>query len=832
MCLALGLPLRNQAELTELLRRLYDPTSPDYRHFLTPQEFVARFSPTSDQYQAAMAFAAAHHLSIAATHPNRMLLDVAGHARDVSRAFNIRLLAYRHPTEDRDFFAPDKEPSVPTGTPILDVSGLSDYRPARPLIRLHPSNPIAAAQPRSGSAANGSYLGRDFRAAYLPGVTLNGAGQSVGLLEFDGFYDTDIAAYENAAGMSAIPLKTILVDGFTGIPIRGKNSGDPEVSLDIEMAAAMAPGLTQIVVYEGAPDASPNDLLNRMASDNLAHQLSCSWGWAGGPTATTDQIFEEMAAQGQSFFCAAGDSDAYSGNSLDDPSQQNAPCDSPYITIVGGTTLTTSGPGGAWVSESVWNWGGGTGSSGGTSSHYAIPSWQAPVSMAANSGSSSMRNIPDVALTADNVCVYCNNGSSDVFGGTSCAAPLWASLAALINQQGAGFGLPPIGFINPAIYNIGLGSGYQAAFHDVTTGNDTSSSSPNRYYAAPGYDLCSGWGTPIGPALIDDLAYVPDPLVVTPSQGFSASGLVGGPFSGANATLSLSNTGPSGLTWVAGATAPWLTVSPMAGAIPAESAFRALTVQLDSAAAAQLPPGDYIAAVWLTNLQTGVPQNRQFTLNVSSQLLQNGGFETADFSGWTQSGNSQYCNVTGSASYVHSGASGAEMGPAGSLGYITQTIPTLAGQPYLLSFWLENIKGGTVSEFKAVWNGSVLVDSFNAPAHSWAQSQFIVTGVDGTSTLQFGFRNDPAYFGFDDVSLVPVAPLLIQSAAPSASAVQFSWNAIPGAAYQVQYTPSLSPPQWTNLGAPQTASAPISFFSDTKPASSQGFFRVILQPSD
>ena len=210
-----------------------------------------------------------------------------------------------------------------------------------------------------------------------------------------------------------------------------------------------------------------------------------------------------MAAQGQSFFQASGDSDAYTGPIY-------FPSDNPYITQVGGTTLTTSGPGGAWQSETVWNWGYDPltgeywGSSGGISTQYPIPAWQTNVNMSANQGSRTMRNIPDVALTADNVYVR-SAGLDDNYGGTSCAAPLWAGLTALINEQAAAGGKSPPGFLNPAIYAIGLGTNYARCFHDITTGNNTWSGSPNRFFAVPGYDLCTGWGTPQGAALINAL---------------------------------------------------------------------------------------------------------------------------------------------------------------------------------------------------------------------------------------------------------------------------------------------------------------------------------------
>ena len=165
------------------------------------------------------------------------------------------------------------------------------------------------------------------------------------------------------------------------------------------MAISMAPGLSKVIVYMAGPYGNWHDILNRMATDNLAKQLSCSWYIpGGGADPVADQIFQQMAAQGQSFFNASGDDDAYTG-------PMDFPGETPYIMQVGGTTLTTTGPGGAWVSEKVWNWGNGIGSGGGISTRYAIPSYQTDISMTPNQGSTTMRNIPDVALTADNVYV-------------------------------------------------------------------------------------------------------------------------------------------------------------------------------------------------------------------------------------------------------------------------------------------------------------------------------------------------------------------------------------------------------------------------------------------
>jgi uncharacterized repeat protein (TIGR01451 family) len=505
--LAIGLPLRNQDALINLLREIYDPGSQNYHQYLTPEQFTENFGPSPQDYESVVAFAEANGLSITYMHGNRVLLDVSGTVADIEKAFQVRMQVYQHPTESRTFYAPDTEPSVGASVPILDISGLNNFKLPRPLV--HKASQMSTpAHPLFGSGSGGTYLGKDFRAAYAPGVAANGFGQAVGLLEFDGYYASDITSYETQASLPNVPLTNVLLDGFNGSP----GGANIEVALDIEVAIAMAPGLSQVIVYEAGPSGFPNDILNRMASDNLAKQISSSWTWSGSPS--SDSIFQQLAAQGQSFFQASGDSDAYTG-------AIPQPADSPYITVVGGTTLTTSGPGGAWTSETTWNWynsGTGTnGASGGISTSYTIPAWQQGISMSANQGSTTMRNIPDVALTADNVWVAYGNGSSGAVGGTSCAAPLWAGFTALINQQAAGNGRQPVGFINPAIYSLAQGPGYSSALHDVTTGNNTNKSSPSKFYAVSGFDLCTGWGTPAGSGLINALAGPTSPQVVSNS---------------------------------------------------------------------------------------------------------------------------------------------------------------------------------------------------------------------------------------------------------------------------------------------------------------------------
>ena len=344
LSLVIGLPLRNPEELGRLLAELYDPGSPQYRHFLTPEAFAQQFGPSEEDYEAVIRYATARGFQVTGRHPNRTLIDVAGSVADIEAAFHLTLRVYPLPDKARTFFAPDTEPSLDLAVPVRAISGLDNYVLPRPAGLKARSTLELGSGPGTGSGPGGSYMGYDFRAAYVPGVTLPGTGQAVGLVEFDGYYADDIASYAAQAGLPGVMLTNVLIDGFDGVP--GPN--DDEVSLDIEMAISMAPGLSNVIVYQTGVTNSPNDLLNRMATDNMAKQLSASWLYQ--TDTNTIAIFLQFAAQGQSFFNASGDADAYT-------SAVPTPAADTNITIVGGTTLTTSGPGGGWVSEVVWNWG-------------------------------------------------------------------------------------------------------------------------------------------------------------------------------------------------------------------------------------------------------------------------------------------------------------------------------------------------------------------------------------------------------------------------------------------------------------------------------------------
>lgn len=603
LSLAIGLPLRNQAALDKFLAEINDPASTNYHHYLTPDQFTEQFGPTEQDYETVVHFAQSHGLTVTGRHANRMVLDVSGVAVNIERAFHVKLGVYQHPTENRTFFAPDTEPSVDQGVPVLSISGLDNYQSPHPMnLKKMSDTGTSGVAPQTGSGPSGTYLGQDFRAAYVPGVTLTGTGQTVGLLEFDsGYYPNDISTYESLAGLPNVPVQAVLLDGYNG----AAGGGNDEVSLDIEMAISIAPGLANVLVYEGS---ATDDILNRMAVDNLAKQIGASWTY--GIDAVSEQIFKEFAAQGQSFFNASGDSDAYVGT-------VSTPCDDTNIICVGGTTLTTAGPGGAWVSETVWNWGGGSGSSGGISTVNAIPSWQQGISMVSSQGSTSLRNLPDVAMVADNIWVIYGNGKSGSFGGTSCATPLWAGFIALANQLALTNREPTVGFINPAVYAMGKGNNslsYATLFHDITTGNNESPRSPGKFSAVAGYDLCTGWGTPTGSNLLSALAF-PEPLRITPAAGAVISGPVGGPFNPVAVAYGLTNNSLNLLRWSLVNTSLWLNVSPTNGVL-LSGGIASTVMASANTIVSNLVAGSYSATLLFTNLTDGFGQTRQITLAI------------------------------------------------------------------------------------------------------------------------------------------------------------------------------------------------------------------------
>jgi hypothetical protein len=478
------------------------------------------------------------------------------------------------------------------------------------------------------------------------------------------------------------------------------------------------------------------------------------------------------------------------------------------------------------------------GGSGGISSFYSIPSWQANVSMAANGGSTANRNVPDVALAADNIYVQYGDGSSGTFGGTSCAAPLWAGLAALMNEQSLMAGRPAIGFVNPVIYTIGLGTGYHEGFHDITTGNNTSPNSPDGFYAVTGYDLCTGWGTPAGQSLINAIAGPPDSLGISPATGFAVTGTVGGSFDATSTTFLLTNSGATSLAWNLINTSAWLKVSSNGGILAVDSST-SVTASLN-VAASNLAAGNYTAGLKFTTQNSHVVQDIPFSLNIVQSLVQNGGFETGDFTGWTLAGNTTVFTPFGTTVYnavenltnypmvVHSGNFGAFLGDV-QLATLSQALATIPGEQYLLSFWLDDPTNGGLQQFQVDWNGSNIYSITDPPAFLWTNLQFIVTAANLDTLLQFGAENDLAYFGLDDVRLTYIPSIVFKAVLQTPGSFDLTWSAAAGLVYQVQYKTNLLQSNWLNLTKPLVATTNTLTVSDTG-SSPRRFYRVIAAP--
>lgn len=529
--LAISLSPQNSEDLQQFLANVYDPHHPLYHHFLTPAEFAQRYGATDADYQAVMDFAKAHHLTVTRTYPNKLLVDVQGSVDDIQKTFHVHLKRLQRP-DGSEFHAPDQEPSVDLSVPIAHVAGLENYQIPKPtLTHVNLAQLSSQAHPSSGTGPVTlgvyPYWGNDFRNAYFPTVgacnlsSLNGAGQTIALVEFDAYYPLDISNYATATGIAFnvnTQAQPITIDAADGGGTPGGSNG--EVALDIEMIMCMSPS-AQVLVFE-APNSSPNpettadDMLTKIATYSSAKQISCSWTGFGDSGVTA--IFSQYAAQGQSFFQAAGDTGAYVSG--DNPSSVPGPMNvtnvSNLITVVGGTELQTSGTHdalGNYTGDTVWNQGNAAGS-GGVANPVPIPTYQAPFISINNQGSTNYRNIPDVSWTAYDLFIYDNNGGTDLVGGTSAAAPLWAGLTALINENAGASA--PVGLINPMLYFLAKNF-YNNEFNDVVSGNNNiSGTSSTTYSAQIGYDLASGLGSPKC-ALINDIVNPPPTYTPTPT---------------------------------------------------------------------------------------------------------------------------------------------------------------------------------------------------------------------------------------------------------------------------------------------------------------------------
>jgi len=488
--LAINLTLRNKDALDSLVQQIYNPVSPLYRHYLSTAEFTEQFSPTQADYDSVVAWATSQGFTVRRTTPNRHIVDIEGTVDTVNRALHVQMESFRHPSESRAFFAPDREPTISLSVPVLQFTGLDNFTLPKPMLKRGDATSTLGPVPHAGgSGPQGEFLPSDMRAVYYGSGPLTGAGQTVGVFSFEGYNTEDVGLYYTLTGETPhdVPISNVLVNGFSG---ECGDCDDGEQVLDIVNVIGMAPGISQLLFYEG--DSGP-DVLNQMATDNIAKVLSCSWG-SSDMGHVADPIYEQFQAQGQTFANATGDDGSYDSSSWLPPSANS------YTLEVGGTDLTVSGPGGSWTGESAWS------DSGGgfyAPAGYATPDYQLlpGVITATNGGSTAWRNDPDVSAEAnfDNPTII--DGQLQLgYGGTSFAAPRWSGFIALVNEQSIANGGAPVGFVNPALYAIGTGPNVANDFHDPASGSN------GGFHAVAGYDLVTGWGSPNGANLIGDLA--------------------------------------------------------------------------------------------------------------------------------------------------------------------------------------------------------------------------------------------------------------------------------------------------------------------------------------
>ncbi|MGH7981315.1 MAG: BACON domain-containing protein, partial [Limisphaerales bacterium] len=410
--------------------------------------------------------------------------------------------------------------------------------------------------------------------------------------------------------------------------------------------------------------------------------------------------------------------------------------------------------------------------------------------------------------------------------------------------QAAAYGKPSVGFANPVIYAAAKSPGYTSDFNDITSGNNFWYLSTTSFPAVPGYDLCTGWGTPAGDNLIDLLAGVSDPLGVAPGRGFVAFGPAEGAFTASTITFSLTNSSASSLNWSLMNTSSWLNVSSYTGALAAHATGH-VTVSLNTSADS-LPAGTYVGGVVFSNQTSHAVRTRNFVLVAGQNLVQNGDFEEAAYElpYWAQTGGIGFFDEQPYPSYnndfvddgtatfysPYSGNQFFVFGTPGTLGDISENVPTVPGQGYILSFALSDPDGnsGATAEFYADWNGNTIYSSLNPAEFDWSYLTFYLTATSTNTLLQFAARMDNLYgfWGFDDVTLTPIPSFLPNISKAGPDAVALSWNTLAGVPYQAQYTANLLSPNWENITTPAANGATLSVTNAI--AGPAAFYRVIV----
>jgi kumamolisin len=499
---------------------------PEERKYVSREEFAAQHGADPKDLEAVAQFAHDHGLTVVDSSIPERFVRLSGRIRDLQAAFGVAKLQ-RYKTKDSTFRGRTGPLYVPKelADKVVGVFGLDNRPVAKPHLRWRDRNPSIRRQTkrtaRPRNAADGSFTAPQVAALYdFPGG-LDGSGQCIALIELNdidqngkvtgtGYSTSDLDAYFSKLKIKTPVVVPVGVDGGVNMPGPDPDS-DGEVTLDIEVAGAVAPGAKIAVYFAPNTDQGFIDAVTAALHDNVNKPSVISISWGGPEDYATgqfldglDQACQDAAALGVTICCAAGDD-----GSADMPPAQwdkqphaDFPSSSPFTLSCGGTKLI--GQGTTISSQIVWNEGtnGGAGG-GGVSNMFARPSYQAKAKVPKSPKKKNGRGVPDVAGNADPQSGYqiVLAGQRSVIGGTSAVAPLWAGLMALINQRLVAKGGNSAGFINPLLYATAAGG-----LRDVTQGNnDITGTLHGLYKAGTGWDACTGLGTPDGTKLLASL---------------------------------------------------------------------------------------------------------------------------------------------------------------------------------------------------------------------------------------------------------------------------------------------------------------------------------------
>jgi kumamolisin len=468
---------------------------------ISHEEFTEKYAADPASFDALRAFAHQNGLAVdeSASSLARRTIVLRGPVKAMEKAFGVEIHDYADEKTGHTFHGFEGAVSLPeTHAGLVEsVLGLD----ARPVARPH-FRRLERASAKQPQPQTQSFNPPQVAALYGFPTTGNGAGQTIGIIELGGGYNaSDLQEYFGGLDITVPNVVAVSVDGGTNAP-GDPNGADGEVALDIEVAGTIAPGANIAVYFTTNTDQGFVDAITTAVHDtaNNPKVISISWGgpesgWAQSDAETLDSACQSAAALGVTITVASGDNGSSDGVN-DGANHVDFPASSPNVLACGGTALTANGT--TIQSEVVWDdqSGGGGASGGGVSVYFPLPSWQTNAGVPAPTQSGGGRGVPDVAGDASPETGYnvYFDGQSEVVGGTSAVAPLWAALIALINQQRVLQGQATAGFVNAGLYAA------PQAFNDITEGNN------GAFSAGPGWDACTGLGSPIGATIAQTLS--------------------------------------------------------------------------------------------------------------------------------------------------------------------------------------------------------------------------------------------------------------------------------------------------------------------------------------